>query len=551
MKISIGINGFKDFSSLEKRERFCIDGLLKLKNKNTNIELYNVCFNNENIRYDNFTTLSKLKIRSNKLIYDYFQHDGLKNEYELRKSEIDNNNKELPSVKEIFDVLASTDCDYFLFLNNDIILSNRLLKEIEDGIECYPISRMHIDDIDSLDQTPILESYSVHGFDAFLVKKDTWLQVRNNFEDFILGRFYWDTYFFTMFNLLCKCKNINKLPPVCFHIEHNSTSMENSIENYYAEDVFKRNVLVNQLWFSYVQNILLKRPTINNCKWYQPFSNEAEIEQRHFNPFSKTTLSINKNFIACENITNDGYDIFIPVALKDEYKLPHLIESIYEYQTFNKIYIVSPDKINSFKDSKINYFLDRDLLPNVKKENFSFRPGWMYQQMLKLFQNVTEKDYYLVLDSDAVLLKPLTIFNENHPIWYYGWRQNHLPYFLYLKKIFNISKSLNHTGIGDIGIFNKKIINSFLKYCNCKTPQEFISNIQSNMNLLFHFSEYETYSNFTKTYYPDLYQYSNIKQFNTGRDSNIGQYWTDQEINSTIKEAKQTDANLLLMHTWN
>jgi len=548
MKISIGINGFKNLSLLNKRELFCIESLLKIKKDNIN--LYNICFENENVNYDGFTTLNNLKVKSNTLIHEYFQHEGLTNEYNARKNEIDNNNKALPSVKEIFDVLASTDCDYFLFLNNDIIVSNRLLKEIDDS-EAYVISRMHIYDIESLNETPKIESYSVHGFDVFLIKKDIWLQIRNSFEDLILGRFYWDTYYATMLATLVKTKFINKLPPVCFHIEHNSTSSQDTIENYYNEDVFKRNTLIGQLWFSYVQQVLMKRPTVNNCKWYQPFSNEIELEQKCFNPFPETTITFNNSFTRYKDVPNDGYDIFIPVAPKDECKIPYLLESIYKYQTFNKIYIVSPNKIESFKDSKVNFYLDKDILPNINRNSFSYRPNWMYQQMLKLFQNITEKDYYLVLDSDTVLLKSLATFDKNQPIWHYGWKQNHFPYFLYLKKIFNISKALDHTGIGDIGFFNKTIINSFLSYCSCSSSEELINKIQSNMNLLYNFSEYEMYCNFTKTYYPNLYQYKQIKQYNTGKDSNIGQTWNDSEIIKTINNAKQTDSDLLLMHTWN
>ena len=122
MKIAIGINGFKKYEDLKKRECFCIESLLKIKSKNPNIELYNVCFQEENISYDGFTTLNKLIVKSNELIREYFKHEGLQKEYQLRKDEIDNNKKELPSIKEIFDILADTDCDYFLFLNNDIIL---------------------------------------------------------------------------------------------------------------------------------------------------------------------------------------------------------------------------------------------------------------------------------------------------------------------------------------------------------------------------------------------------------------------------------------------
>jgi hypothetical protein len=551
MKISIGINGYKDYNVLEKRERLCIDSLLKLKNKNSNIELYNVCFDNENILYDNFTTLSKLKIRSNKLIYDYFQHDGLKNEYELRKSEIDNNKKELPSVKEIFDVLANTDCDYFLFLNNDIILSNRLFKEIEQGIECYPISRMHIEDIDSLDQIPILESYSVHGFDTFLVKKSVWLEIRNSFEDLILGRFYWDTYFFTMFNLLCKCKNINKLPPVCFHIEHGSTSMENSIENYYAEDVFKRNLIIGHLWFSYVQNVLLKRPTVNNCKWYQPFPEESTLERQHFGNFKALPQAYNKNYTKEEVSDSTDYDLFIPIAEKDELKLKYVIEYAKANLDAKNIFICSPHTIkNKISDSSIIYINDKDILDIPDKSFISFRPNWTYQQFLKMFFNQSTSEYYFALDSDTIILKKLDLFEDKQPIWYYGWKQNHFPYFHFNKNTFNLNKSLNHTGIGDLGLFNKKVTKSFLDRTGSLTAKSLLKKIGPNLNVVYHFSEYETYANFVNEFYPGLYTFKHLEQINEGRDLNQGQNWCNIDIEIAIEKAKKTDKSILSIHSW-
>ena len=334
MKISIGINGYKNYKDLEKREKFCIESLLKISNENTS--LYNICFENENVEYEGFKTINSLKKKSNKVIFDYFQHEGLTNEYQSRKSEIDNNQKELPSVKEIFDVLAQTDCDYFLFLNNDIIVSNRLLKNLKFDKDCYAISRMHINDLDSLKDVPKLEAYSVHGFDVFLIKKETWLKIRNNFPDLILGKFYWDTYFATLFKLLCNTEFVNGLPPVCFHIEHSSTSAQDSIENYYNEDVFKRNLIIGHLWFSYVQNVPLKRPTVNNCKWYQPFPNEKEIEDKHFGQIN-VPLLFDPNFKKLPIGNKKDFDLFVPVAPKDEIKLQYVIEYANKHLKHNKI----------------------------------------------------------------------------------------------------------------------------------------------------------------------------------------------------------------------
>lgn len=548
MKIAIGINGYKRYEDLKKRERFCIESLLKIKSKNSNIQLYNICFQEENISYDCFTTLNKLTIKSNELIREYFTHEGLQKEYQLRKDEIDNNKNELPSIKEIFDILASTDCDYFLFLNNDIILSNRFLKEVEKDVDCYPMSRMHIYDIETLDDIPKLESYSVHGFDAFLVKKETWLQIRNNFEHLILGRFYWDTYFFTMFNLLCKCKNINKLPPVCFHIEHSSKSMENTIENYYAEDVFKRNLILGHLWFSYVQNVLLKRPTINECKWYQPFPNEEQLEKQHFGQLNQVLL-VNENFIK-ENVTNkQDYDLFIPVAPKDEIKLQYVIDYANKNLLHKKIYVCSPHSItNKITDSNIQYIRDKDVLDLPNKSSISFRPNWTYQQFLKLFFNFSESEYYFALDADTIITKPLNLFENEHPIWYYGWKQNHFPYFLFNKKFFNLDKTLDHTGIGDLGLFNKTIIKTFLNYTGVNSGKELLEKIGNKTNVVFHFSEYETYANFANTYYPNLYTFKHIKQQNCGRDLNQGQQWNNKDIEHIIEQYK--DKTILSLHSW-
>ena len=551
MKISIGINGVKPYDKLKKYEKFCIDSLIKIKNKNINIELYNICFDNENIKYNNFTTLNKLKLRSNKLIYDYFQHEGLASEYFSRKSEIDNNKHECSSVKEIFNALAETDCDYFLFLNNNIILSNRFLKEIKKDIECYPISRMNIDDINSLDDTPTIKSYSIDSFDAFLIKKETWLQIRNSFEDFIVNSARWDVYFFTMFNLLCKCKNLNKLPPVCFGIEKDMISHQNCIENYYAEDVFKRNLLLSHMWQNYSQNVLLKRSTVNNCKSYQPFLNEEILEKQHFDSFKTlSTLKI-QEFVKKELTSNTNYDLFIPVAEKDELKLKYVIEHAIIHLKAKNIFVCSPHTIkNKISNSNITYINDKDVLDIPDKSFITFRPNWTYQQFLKMFFNLSTSEYYFALDSDTIILREMNLFEGTNPIWFYGWKQNHFPYFHFNRNVFKLNKSLEHTGIGDLGLFNRGITKSFLNRASCSTAKELLHKIGTHLNVVYHFSEYETYANFVNEFYPGLYVYKHLKQINSGKDLNQGQDWNQSDIEMAIDEARKTDKSILSIHSW-
>lgn len=551
MKISIGINGFKEYNDLEKREKLCIDSLCKIKNKIPNITLYNICFTDENINYKNFITLNSLTLSSNKIIKDFYTKEGMEKEYELLKNKIDNNTKKLPIIKEIFDILASTDCDYFVFLNNDIILSDRIFKEITSEYEAYTVSRVNIKDIVSLNDIPELLEYCVHGFDAFVIKRQTWLDIRNNFEDFILGRFYWDTFTATLLNLFCKCKNLNKLPPVCFHIDHPNVSAQDTIENRFCEYIFKSKDIINYLWFNYVYNVLFKRQSAGQCKWYYPLQNEEQIEKQHFNQISKISKLYKKEFSQSKITSKNEYDVFIPVAPKDELKLPYVLESVFENLTPKKVYICSPHNIqNKLYTEQTVYINDKDIINITDKTFIKFRPNWTYQQFLKLFFSQGESDYFFVLDSDSILLKKINLFKDQKPIWYYGANQNHLPYFLFNKKIFNINKTLKHTGIGDTGLFNKHICNTILKYTGCKTPEELLYIIGNNLNSFYHFSEYEFYSNFVNTYYPGFYIFEQFNQYSQGRNLDNGEDWNVQAVESAIKEAKINNKTILTLHSW-
>ena len=170
--------------------------------------------------------------------------------------------------------------------------------------------------------------------------------------------------------------------------------------------------------------------------------------------------------------------------------------------------------------------------------------------VLKLFFNFSESEYYFALDADTILIKDLPLFENEHPIWYYGWGQNHFPYFLFNKKFFNLDKSLSHTGIGDLGLFNKNITQTFLNYTGCKTGKELLYKVGSSTNVVFHFSEYETYANFCNTHYTGLYRFKHIEQENKGRDLNQGENWSTSDIKTAIENHKNLNKSILSLHSW-
>lgn len=264
MKIVIGINSFKKEQDLNHREKMCVDSLYKLKQLYPDIELINLTFEDEQ-----FATLT-----------------GFKNIHCLKQIPKHITNKKIPFVNEIFDNLANTDADYFVFINNDILVSNRFIKAILENSEydCFPASKLHfikLDSFDSVDNIP--ESLSVHGFDGFAIKSNWWRKNAGKFKLMLLSCAYWDTYFYCKCQLYGKCLTLNKPPAVLFHLDHKSTSMESDPGNIYNEQAFIQDPdNLSQRWFLYVQSVLLKRQTYNNILWYIPLENEQELEKQHF-----------------------------------------------------------------------------------------------------------------------------------------------------------------------------------------------------------------------------------------------------------------------------
>jgi hypothetical protein len=178
VKIAIGINNFKKEVDLNHREKMCIESMHKLKKLfPKNVELINLVFEDEP-----YATLK-----------DFNNQPILKN---IPKNIT---NKKIPFVNEIFDKLSNLKTDYFLFVNNDIIISDRYIKTILSNsiYDCIIACKLHFLKLDSLeDKNSIPESFSVHGFDGFAIKNSWWLENKNNFKQMLLSRFYWDTYFY-------------------------------------------------------------------------------------------------------------------------------------------------------------------------------------------------------------------------------------------------------------------------------------------------------------------------------------------------------------------
>jgi hypothetical protein len=235
------------------------------------------------------------------------------------------------------------------------------------------------------------------------------------------------------------------------------------------------------------------------------------------------------------------YDVLIVVAEKDYNKLNFLINSLENLNPLpENICIVSPTDIVE-KHKKCIYYLDGDVL-DIDKGKIKYRPNWIYQQFVKILQNITPNDNYLVIDSDIFLNKKIDVFLDGKPNFFITIDQYHQPYFNYLNH-FGINKVYTTSFISEIMMFNKDKIKEFLSsigYSEESFLNKSIELIDSNCYI----SEFEFYGNMILTNYPNSYNFKNIKTKVFGKHSK----WNNDEIITLINTNR--DLDIISYHTW-
>ena len=106
------------------------------------------------------------------------------------------NDRKLPYIKEIFDILCKIDCKKFGFINSDILIDKKVYNTIEKKSEACIFSRREIKPISTdqfiNNQIEIL-SDEHGGADGFFFDREWWLNNRHLFHDnLICGETDWD-----------------------------------------------------------------------------------------------------------------------------------------------------------------------------------------------------------------------------------------------------------------------------------------------------------------------------------------------------------------------
>jgi len=256
----IGVNLFKP----NIRQELCIQSLVKLQRQYPFIDLVNLQFASGEDLYEDprIPTKQCLTKMSKDIVGD----------------------KTMPIVKEFFDSLSDMGYPAFCFTNNDIIISNRLIELfLNSDYDCYPVSRLAIEPIESLDDKIVGSHYQAVGFDTYIIKTNWWKDHYNMFRDYIAGQPQWDVAFATIMKLYGNTLLVNDWPPKIFHIIHEApwtTTAKDTPENKWNLSLFNGvDKKYADIWWRYVYNVPLKR----GYNYWYPLPNERELEDKYFN----------------------------------------------------------------------------------------------------------------------------------------------------------------------------------------------------------------------------------------------------------------------------
>ena len=251
MKIAIGINIFGYY----KRQDQCIDVLNRLASKYPEISLYNITFEDEKNYTLGFNHLPVLKRKAKNII----------------KGSI----SEKPIAKDFFDALSTVDCDYFVFLNSDILLTEKIIKLIIKGeYETYAFSRHDCYKIESLNKI-IPYRIEIAGFDTWVVKKTWWLENSQYFQDYIYSEHLWDVAFALE---MCNKSTFfmgNKDVYIC-HEKHEQKWNETSPEAIHNSELWE-STLYHKKWHQFIYSYLVKR--LPYGQFLYPMSDEIQKEK--------------------------------------------------------------------------------------------------------------------------------------------------------------------------------------------------------------------------------------------------------------------------------
>jgi len=240
-------------------------------------------------------------------------------------------------------------------------------------------------------------------------------------------------------------------------------------------------------------------------------------------------------------------DLVIPTAPKDYNKVPFVVRQVRKHINIETVHVIAPTA--GIKCDGAVLHLDADVLP-YDRDELPHRPSWTFQQMLKVFQDVTDNDWFLVLDADIFPVRDIPLWNaDGKPILYLGIDQYYQPYFAFNEEMLGFGKVHKWSFLSECTLYSKSLVRDMLAFCGL-TLDEFWKKSIEIIDKGCRMADSELYGSYVYRERPDVYEIRHLKSKLGGRYGARG--WSDSEIESEIEKTKRDDpgAHLMSLHSW-
>ncbi len=240
-------------------------------------------------------------------------------------------------------------------------------------------------------------------------------------------------------------------------------------------------------------------------------------------------------------------ELIIPTIPKDYGRVKRDLKSFFELLPIIRIVFIGPaeleepvmaDADEAGLTDRISFMNENDIISfkalysamenRIRSEGYligeNSRPGWYYQQFLKLaYAYKCETDYYMSWDSDTIPLRRITMFDRNGKPFFDTKAEYNPGYFKTIRNLFGMEKSCDKSFISEHMLFDKKLVIEMIDEIEAMDmPGEafyekiFYAIDIDNMKL--GFSEFETYGTWVTVRHPEAYS---LREWKSMRRTNL------------------------------
>lgn len=242
-------------------------------------------------------------------------------------------------------------------------------------------------------------------------------------------------------------------------------------------------------------------------------------------------------------------DLFMAAAPKDYYKIPWVLHGVSTYCPEIRVaHVVTPDRLHveNLAGLEVRTYTDDEVL-QIPRDIFPYRPNWIYQQFLKLFQNVTG-DEYLVVDADTILASPLDLHQGNKVVFNLGLDQPEGAYHEFNRRFLGIARPYPHSLISECTVYRRTWVWEMLRFMKAYTVDRFAAWTASELSVTCCPAESELYGAFLCVAHPDEIVFKQLRVNLNGRYNGEGA-WNENEVQKLIEE-HNGDVDVISIHSW-